>query len=75
MLDGKSPTTGPRDMPVDPRDHCGLRGRLNVFKQLTDKLRAARVQVIIHWFRKERQSRQLGMLQEKLMVNPSFPLA
>ena len=45
MLDGKPPTTGPRDMPVDPRDHPELRSRLSVFKRLTDQLRAARVQV------------------------------
>ena len=46
MLDGK-PTTGPRDMPVNPRDHAELQSRLSIFKRLTDKLRAARVQVNI----------------------------
>lgn len=45
MLDGKPPTTGPKDMPVHPRDHAELKGRLSIFKRLTDQLRAARVQV------------------------------
>ena len=45
MLDGKPPTTGPRDMPVSPRDHAELQTRLRILRQLTDKLRAARVQV------------------------------
>ena len=45
MVDEKPPTTGPRDMPVHPRDHAELRSRLTVFKCLTDQLRAARVKV------------------------------
>lgn len=45
MLEGKPPTTGPRDMPVNPSHHTDLQSRLSVFKRLTDKLRAARVQV------------------------------
>ena len=45
LLDGKSPTTGPRDMAVDPRDHAELRSRLQMLDKLTNKLRAARVEV------------------------------
>lgn len=51
LLDGKSPTTGPKDMPVSPRDYAELRSRLVVLDKLTHKLRAARVEVriIIYW--------------------------
>ena len=45
LLDGDSPMTGPRDMAVDPRDHAELRSRLQMLDKLTNKLRAARVQV------------------------------
>ena len=34
-------------MPVDPSHHADLHSRLSVFKRLTDKLRAARVQVTV----------------------------
>ncbi len=37
--------TGPRDMAVDPRDHAELRSRLQMLDKLTNKLRAARVEV------------------------------
>ncbi len=37
--------TGPRDMAVDPRDYAELRSRLQMLDKLTNKLRAARVQV------------------------------
>lgn len=45
LLDGKSPTTGPRDIAVDPRDHAELRSRLQMLDKLTNKLRAGRVEV------------------------------
>ena len=45
LLDGKSPMTGPRDMAINPRDHAELRSRLQMLDKLTNKLRAARVQV------------------------------
>lgn len=47
MLEGKPPSTGPRDMPVNPSHHADLQSRLSVFKHLADKLRAARVQVTV----------------------------
>lgn len=45
MSEGKAPTTGPKDMPVNPRDQTDIQSTLSIFRQLTDKLRAARVQV------------------------------
>ena len=49
MLYGRDPTTGPRDMPVNPKDHAELQSRLRIFKQLTDKLRAARIEANYVW--------------------------
>ena len=45
MLEGKPPTTGPRDMQVDPRDHAELQKRLKLLTDLTDHLRAVRQEV------------------------------
>lgn len=45
ISEGKAPTTGPRDMPVDPRDCAELQKRLQTLVALTDHLREIRNQV------------------------------
>lgn len=45
MLEGKPPTTGPKDMAVNPADYNELRQRLKILTALTDHLRAVRHQV------------------------------